>query len=137
MKAENTENLKKTRKRKEVIKEVENNNEIVIEEKPKKVLIQKEIDLAKSIMDWKEKYKKVFRTNICGDNYIWKPISRAEYIAISEIDGDKDLQTIKTSLLYPSFDEYLKRAEELAGLQISLMEEILSGSGFKANSFLL
>lgn len=145
MKAEKTETKKKqSKKRKDVVAEaeqqdvqaVEVNEAVIVPEQDE--TIKEQIDLANKILEWKSKYRKVYKTFICGDNYIWKPLKRSEYVAISEMEnGDKDLETIRVSLLYPSFDVFLERSEELAGLHIAMMEEILSGSGFKADSFLL
>ena len=124
MKTENTE----TKKRSKKVTKKENEALVEVTEVEKDP-IEKEIDLAKKVMEWKTKYNKVFKTDICGDKYIWKPINRAEYIAISESeDINKDIETIRVALLYPTLEEFEARAEELAGLQISILEEILLGS---------
>lgn len=97
-----------------------------------------------SIIDeWKKTYKRVFKTVIDDEEYIWRRILRKEYSAIMDInDGEtieeriysRQKEMIKTVVLNIDDNIMEERIGDLAGLVTSLSEEVLLKSGFTVSS---
>lgn len=98
---------------------------------------EKNITLEQSIEVWKKSFGEIFKSEISGDIFIWRPIKRSEYkILLSSFEDlsqeekmlAKQEEAVKMAILYPSnIDELI---EKKAGLATVLSEEILANSGF-------
>lgn len=92
------------------------------------------------IIYWKNKYKKIFRTRVGGEDYIWRRITRKEYAEIAlanNPDGvtnkqldmyEKQFKFCAATVLYP--ENIVEIMNESAGLCATLGDEIIFASGF-------
>ena len=93
------------------------------------------------INNWKKDFKKIYKTQI-GDNiFIWRKLRRHEYASIksqtyedvvtptmANIMMEEDF--VKTCVLYPFSDEINEIIEDNAGIASSLSDIIMDRSGF-------
>jgi hypothetical protein len=89
------------------------------------------------IHEWKEKYKRIWKTTVGENTIIWRKLSRADY---KEIMTDKDIldkdtkifdrqdQIVEKVALYP--DNIVELIEENGGLASTVADRILDESGF-------
>lgn len=87
---------------------------------------------------WKAKYKRIFKTEIDKEDYIWRRITRHEYtdIALNKIDAnnskidiyEKQYLFCKAAVLYPENIEEVMN--DCAGIAPTLADEIIFKSGF-------
>lgn len=104
----------------------------------------KEEKKEKSIIEqWKEEYGKIYNSLVCGHDFIFRRIKRPEY---SEIMANKEGADVEervynrqkaiVKLAVLNHEEALLDGlfDELAGLAISISEEILDKSGFTVMS---
>ena len=97
-----------------------------------------ELSFNEKIVYWKAKYKRIFKTEIDKEDYIWRRITRREYtdIALNKIDADnskidiyeKQYLFCKAAVLYPENIEEVMN--ECAGIAPTLADEIIFKSGF-------
>ena len=86
-----------------------------------------------TIVEWKEKYKFVYKANIDGIDYFFRTLSRDDYLEISSKQVnlgsalDYELETVKTCLLN-EMDEAAIKAK--GGIITMLSEKIMARSGF-------
>lgn len=90
------------------------------------------------IKDWKEKYGFVYRANIDGTDYIFKTLTREDYMAISAKQitigaaFDNELEVVTTCLLEPAVDDnVINSLEKKGGIVSVLSERIMLRSGFQ------
>lgn len=93
--------------------------------------------LAEKIEHWKNKYKKIYRTVIDGETFIWKRINRAEYskCAFKKFSDDSKIDMFEKQylfctigVLYP--ENAIELMNESAGIAPILADEIIYKSGF-------
>lgn len=109
-------------------------------------LTEKE-QLAKNIEEWKKQYCAVYKTNIAGYEFVFRPISRAEYKffrkeaeAIDENDDrlefrmDNEEKVVKVATLYPEAEELDKILNDCGGIANILSDDIMYYSGFAEES---
>jgi hypothetical protein len=89
----------------------------------------------------KEQHEKIYLTVLDNEQEIvWRPIKRSEYREIitstdlskteDEIIIERQEQTCKRCIVFPSGEELEKLLEEYAGVAISICSEIYDKSGF-------
>lgn len=93
------------------------------------------------IQEWKDAHGKIFKTIVNGKEYIWRRVKRKEYSTIMAYSvgetGDERLynrqaEMTKAVVLNIPQEELENDIEELAGLAITISEEVLEKSGFSA-----
>lgn len=103
------------------------------------------------IVEWKEKYGKVFKTIIGDQEFIWRTVRRKEYVELIKSNSDMlknetpetDILAIQDELYYrrqedivlasilsPGPEEMKQLIEEQGGLASALSDEIMDKSGF-------
>lgn len=100
------------------------------------------------IVEWKEKYGKIYKTTIGDEDFIWRTVRRKEYVELVKsnaalAEGEQDLlalqdelfyrrqeEVVLTSILMPAPDEMKNLIEEQGGLASALSDEIMEKSGF-------
>lgn len=100
----------------------------------------KEDKKEKSLIEqWKEEHGKIYKSIVGGYEFIFRRIKRAEYANImAQKEGDdvderiynRQKAIVKLAVLDHEEKELDDLFEELAGLAISISEEILDKSGF-------
>ena len=90
------------------------------------------------IKDWKEKYGFVYRANIDGTDYIFKTLTREDYMAISAKQVtlgaafDNELEVVTACLLEPTVtEEVITSLQKKGGIVTVLSERIMLRSGFQ------
>jgi hypothetical protein len=89
-------------------------------------------DLPRMVEEWKRTYGIIDSQHLLRTLYIWRGLSRSEYIALMNITGDKwksEEQTVDKCLLWP----VIKSGDWVtlpAGLPSTLSDLILASSGF-------
>jgi hypothetical protein len=90
------------------------------------------------IQEWKTKFKKIFKTIIDGEPYIWRKLGRPEYVTLMADRAEEGQEALKlyerqeeiTAIvtLYPeNIKELIK---ENAGLATAISTQCLDKSGF-------
>lgn len=88
------------------------------------------------VNEWKSKWRRVFKTVIDGEVFVWRQLRRKEFVELTNTYSDTqnggtfELQDriVKTAMLYP--ENIAEVIESSAGLSSILSEEIVSKSGF-------
>ena len=89
------------------------------------------------IAEWKEKYKKVFKTTLDGIDYYYTTLKRPTYIQFltkQQVDPDFDyeFETLKACILEPTIEEEFRNdLENKSGLGVVLLEQIMLKSGWQ------
>lgn len=100
---------------------------------------EKEMTLEDKIIEWKTQYKKIYQNYINDKSYIWRRLTRKEYMDIMSLRvGDtaedrvlhREIEIVKTVVLNIPIEELEEDIEDLAGLSSSISEEVLEKSGF-------
>lgn len=98
------------------------------------------------IVAWKKEHKKIYKTVISDQVFIWKKLKRGDYIAIKGevFDGITTQQMaalmqeesiVKRCVLYPSGEKLEEVIDEYAGIATSLADSIMEKSGFPIRVF--
>lgn len=104
-----------------------------------KTKAKEEVKELSLIEQWKEEYGKIYKSLAGGQEFIFRRIKRAEYTEImAKKEGDsieeriynRQKAIVKLSVLNHEENELDNLFEELAGLAISISEEVLDKSGF-------
>jgi hypothetical protein len=99
-------------------------------------MIDNLINMIPKILEWKREYGVIYYIKLSGNDYIFKPITKGDYIAICSIQDaigfDSSDSILKCCLLYPDPDSGVLD-QRLAGEIDSLLTCISDISGF-ANS---
>lgn len=99
--------------------------------------------MEEKIAEWKAEYKKIFKNNIDGKDYIWRRIKRQEYAEIMAMKDGNDVDEriynrqyaiAKLVILNMDKEEIEADLEELAGLASTIADEVLDKSGFNATA---
>lgn len=100
----------------------------------------KEENTEKSLIEqWKEEYGKIYKSLVGGQEFIFRRLKRGEYAEVMANKEGADVEEriynrqkaiVKLAVLNHEESELDELFEELAGLAISVSEEILDKSGF-------
>lgn len=101
--------------------------------------VEEKNKVREQIDEWKEQYGKIYKSVVGDKEYIWRRIKRSEYAGIMALKDGTDVDEriynrqcamVKTVVLNIDKDELEEELEELAGLAITISEEVLEKSGF-------
>jgi hypothetical protein len=99
-------------------------------------MTEKEITQA-VIDDWKNKYGEVYKIDLGGDEFYYRPLKRAEYKAVLQSQGEstsfREEQIVQKCLIYPEIDAASTGATK-AGIISTLTDCIMMVSGFGVDS---
>jgi hypothetical protein len=93
------------------------------------------------IIEWKNKFGKVYKTIIAGEDYIWRKIKRSEYTAIMASEQEtagteavygRQNEIARLAVLHPADIE--QRIADNAGLATVISDECLLKSGFEVTA---
>lgn len=96
-------------------------------------------NLNDQIEEWKKEHKKLFKIVIDNKDYIFRRIKRKEYSEIMSIVVAGEVEDriyarqcaiAKATILNVDAEELEEDFEELAGLAVTISEEVLEKSGF-------
>ena len=116
------------------------------EEVMQEATLTEEEMLQAKIQDWKKEFCAVYKTNIAGYDFIFRPMNRAEYkffrkeMDSTEEDADRldirmnnEENIVKVATLYPQGEELEKILNDCGGIANLLSDDILYYSGFAAD----
>lgn len=105
--------------------------------------LTEEEKIEKKIAEWKKEYSSVYKVNIAGYDFIFKPINRAEYRVLrKEAEGidenvdrlqlrlDNEEKVVKIATLYPEEEELKNILDSCGGVANVLSDWIMYYSGF-------
>jgi len=92
--------------------------------------------MEEKIKEWKAKYTYVYKINLAGKDYYFRPLTRDDYIEILTVQAgmedpkefDHDLEVVKRCILSEFSAEEL---EKKAGIATVISERIMISSGFE------
>ncbi len=97
---------------------------------------QKEITQA-IIDEWKGKYGEVYKIDLSGEDYYYRPLKRAEYKVILQSQGDstsfREEQIVQKCVIYPEITA-AATAGTKAGVVSTLTDCVMMVSGFGVES---
>lgn len=97
-------------------------------------------EFAENLKKWKESYRAIYKTEIAGEEIIWRTLTRKEYVEIVnakvEIEElaifEREMAVAKACILWPENPEMI--LEEFAGIADILSKECMEKSGFGDSS---
>lgn len=97
---------------------------------------EKEITQA-MIDDWKGKYGEIYKIDLGGDEYYYRPLRRAEYKSVLQSQGEstsfREEQIVQKCVIYPAIDA-ASTGSTKAGVISTLTDCIMMVSGFGVES---
>lgn len=89
------------------------------------------------IKDWKDQFGYVYKATIDGTEYIFRTLTREDYMAISSKQVtigpsfDNELEVVATCLLQPEGPNVIDALKKKGGIVSVLSERIMLRSGFQ------
>jgi hypothetical protein len=127
----------------EAVEKLEENVEVAIKETPKAAETIEATEKTEGYSDkdikvWKAEHKKIYRTYVNNDEYVWRKLKRTEYTQLMSNkaeDGREQLKLYERQeaiatmvVLYPT--NIAELIEENCGLATTISDEVVSKSGF-------
>jgi len=92
------------------------------------------------IFEWKRKYASIFYIKIADSEYVFRAITKGEYLTVLNIQSKMDIDAVdvvfEACLLYPKFDKK-EFDDKLAGEVETLLNCIIKTSGFSETDRIL
>lgn len=90
--------------------------------------------LESEILAWKKQFGRIFMTDINGEFYIWRPLTRFEYKEIMSVPNTNPLMReemiCEVCVLFPRNYTYEAMSNKPGGIPSLLAEQIMEKSGF-------
>ena len=89
------------------------------------------------IDEWKSKYGEIYKVDLAGEEYYYRPLKRAEYKGIVQTPETapsfREEQIVSKCVIYPSIDA-ATIATSKAGVVSTLTDYVMQVSGFGSES---